>query len=99
MLETFNEFRSSSLSDKFPTAASLIRSRVISAWARGLGFSLGLFILAGLPLGFIKPFFAALSRTSCAVSTGFWNIKQRERSGKFLLADKSYRVFQLSVVN
>ena len=72
--EAFNEFRSSSaVSDKFPSRVSLIRSLDISACARDLGFSLGLLILAGLVFGFIKPFLVALSRTSCAVSTGFCN--------------------------
>lgn len=79
-LSTLNEFRSSSVSDKFPMCVSLIRSLVISACARGLGFSLGLLTLAGFPaLGFINPFFAALSRTSCAVSTGFYNREWQTR--------------------
>lgn len=73
--ETFNEFRSSSLSDKLPPGVSLIRSLDISAWARGLGFS-----LAGLAFGFTKPFFAALSMTSCAVSTGFCNRTKNKTS-------------------
>ena len=78
--ETFKEFRSSSLSDKLPLGASLIRSLDISAWARGLGFSLGLLILAGLAFGFTKPFLAALSITSCAVSTGFCKITENKTS-------------------
>lgn len=78
--ETFNEFRSSSVSDKFLSGVSLMRSLDISACARGgLGLSFGLLILAGLAFGFIKPFLAALSRTSCAVSTGFCNREENTR--------------------
>ena len=89
--ETFNEFRSSSVSDKFPPGLSLTRSLDISACARGLGFSLGLLILAGLVFGFIKPFLAALSMTSCAVSTGFCNREQKHKKSSTV----SFRWFQV----
>ena len=92
--ETFNEFRSSSVSDKFPPGLSLIRSLDISACARGFGFSFGLLILAGLVFGFIKPFLAALSMTSCAVSTGFCNRKQKHKTSSAV----SFRRFQAPVV-